>query len=287
MENKVKTVELSLRGKRLAIGLNNRELPVSPGDRVVVELDKGQAIAKVMKSCDGCDKGCGSKPVGRDGGKPTYPLLRLANYDDKQKDDANREKEALAFPQCKAEIKKHDLAMKLVDVEYQFGGGKITFYFTADRRVDFRELVKALASLFRTRIELRQIGVRDAAKLIDGVGICGKQQCCSGFMREFHQISTQMAKDQQLSLNPSKISGNCGRLLCCLQFEEDDYIEAYKRLPRSGSRFTDESGKYGDVVFVDTFQDRIHVRRWEKGMNQFQWYTMDEIAKGKIDERQD
>ena len=142
--------------------------------------------------------------------------------------------------------------MKLVDVEMQFDGSKITFYFTAAQRVDFRELVKELASVYRTRIELRQIGVRDEAKRISGLGICGRKQCCSAFLNEFEQITTQMAKDQQLALNPTKISGNCGRLLCCLRYEDNLYQELFKAYPEIGSKVT-VNGKTGDPRFHQYF----------------------------------
>lgn len=289
-KDKSTDVEVALRGRRLITCTNPKELPLSENSSVVVSLAKGMTIGTVMPTRKSCGSCCSSKKGQSNGnGKRSedtkYTINRIATERDLERKAANEAKEEEAFKKCKEKIIHHGLEMKLVDVEYQFDGGKITFYFTADQRVDFRELVKTLASLFKTRIELRQIGVRDAAKLINGVGICGKPQCCSSFMNGFHQITTQFAKDQQLSLNPSKISGNCGRLLCCLQFEEEDYIEAYKTLPRSGSKFTNAEGKVGDVVFVDTFKERIHVRRFESGINRFEWYSKEEIAKGKIDER--
>lgn len=284
MEKNPETFNVAIHGRRIVIADNTNELPVQENSDLIVTVDKcnyfGKVIPQPKKSC------CSKKSCCKiEKGALKGTILRLATSADISISENNEAKEKAAFPRCKAEIQKQGLPMKLVDVEYQFDGGKITFYFTADQRVDFRELVKSLAGMFRTRIELRQIGVRDAAKIINGIGVCGKPQCCSSFMREFAQITTQHAKDQQLSLNPSKISGNCGRLLCCLQFEEEDYLNAYKKLPRAGGQFVDESGKKGDIVFVDTFQDRIHVRRFEKGINTFQWYSQEEIEKGTIHER--
>ncbi|MGM0443574.1 MAG: PSP1 domain-containing protein [Fibrobacterota bacterium] len=286
--------EIAIRS-RIVTGSNPGDVAVQPGDRVVVNVGGGRTMGKILgtadaqeKECSSCGSGCGSKDKPRRSSSReeiSYSIKRIATEQDLDRDRENRSREEHAFAVCKERIAAHDLRMKLVDVEYQFEGGKITFYFTADQRVDFRGLVKTLASEFRTRIELRQIGVRDAAKLINGVGICGRPQCCSSFMREFFQISTQLAKDQQLTLNPAKISGNCGRLLCCLNFEEEEYLKAYKYLPRSGSFFTDEKGQKGLVVFVDIFRERIHVRRTAKGMSQFEWYTKEEIEKGTIDEQ--
>jgi cell fate regulator YaaT (PSP1 superfamily) len=166
--------------------------------------------------------------------------------------------------------------MKLVDVELQFDGSKITFFFTAAQRVDFRELVKDLASVYRTRIELRQIGVRDEAKRISGLGICGRKQCCSAFLNEFEQITTQMAKNQQLALNPTKISGNCGRLLCCLRYEDDLYRELFKAYPEIGSKIT-VNGKTGVLDFINIFSDK-GLLRFEDGTQE--WLSPDEIKKG-------
>jgi cell fate regulator YaaT (PSP1 superfamily) len=169
--------------------------------------------------------------------------------------------------------------MKLVDVEMQFDGSKITFYFTAAQRIDFRELVKDLASVYRTRIELRQIGVRDEAKRICGLGICGRKQCCSAFLNEFEQITTQMAKDQQLALNPVKISGNCGRLLCCLRYEDDLYIELFKNFPEIGSTIRFD-GKRGTLNVINIFTEK-GLLRFEDGTQE--WLTPEEIRKGTIE----
>ncbi|ERP30803.1 PSP1 domain-containing protein [Chitinivibrio alkaliphilus] len=283
MKNTV--VEVAIRS-RIVRCVNPGDIPLSAGEHVIVSLGAGRALGKVLGEVVGCaskEKSCGSRCTTNQK-EPSCSIRRSATDADLLRAAEYRTKEETAFRICKDKIVDHGLNMKLVDVEYQFGGGKITFYFTADQRVDFRALVKTLAGEFRTRIELRQIGVRDAAKLINGVGICGRPQCCSSFMREFDQISTQLAKDQQLTLNPAKISGNCGRLLCCLNFEEDAYLKAYQELPRSGASFTDAGGKEGTVIFVDIFKKRIHVRRFVKGMSQFEWYSHEEILKGSVNE---
>ncbi|MGM0462489.1 MAG: PSP1 domain-containing protein [Fibrobacterota bacterium] len=280
-----KIVEVAIRS-RIIKCQNPGDIPLKASDQVVVAMGSGRSMGKVMGFIDECSStaSCAqnSSCCNSSAEQISYTIHRSATDDDIERNAANRKRELSAFRICKEKISYHKLDMKLVDVEYQFEGGKITFYFTADQRVDFRALVKTLAGEFRTRIELRQIGVRDAAKLIEGVGICGRPQCCSTFMRDFAQISTQLAKDQQLTLNPAKISGNCGRLLCCLDFEEKEYLKAYKELPRVGCSFTDAAGKRGLVVFVDIFKERIHVRRNEGGMNQFQWYTKEEIEKGTV-----
>lgn len=278
-KNREKLFEVALKGNRHELFRNQQELVLNKGDRVIVEAERGVDIGTIhcTKSSGGC---CGAKKT-----KTIRNIKRLASAEDLKKDERNSEKEEEAFETCREHIEKLKLEMKLVEVEKQFDGNKMIFYFTADHRVDFRQLVKNLASEFRTRIELRQIGVRDEAKRINGIGVCGREQCCSSFLTEFTQVTTQLARDQQLSLNPAKISGNCGRLLCCLQYEEDDYLEAYKELPRSGSKFTPEGkDKTGDVVYVDTFKERIQVRTWAKGINTFEWYDKDAIKKGKVDE---
>ncbi len=278
-KNKDILFEVSFKGNRHELFRNLQELVLKVGDPVIVEAERGLDIGTVH-----CTRGssycCGSKKQ-----KEIRSIRRIASATDLEKSEANKKKESDAFKISSEQIEKLKLEMKLVEVEQQFDGSKTIFYFTADHRVDFRQLVKSLAGTLRTRIELRQIGVRDEAKRLDGVGICGRNQCCSSFLTEFSQITTQLARDQQLSLNPSKISGNCGRLLCCLEYEEEDYLEAYKELPRSGSKFVPEGkDRAGDVVFVDTFKKRIQVRTWMKGINNFEWYTKEDIDKGQVHE---
>ena len=174
---------------------------------------------------------------------PLKEIVRIATHEDKVQVEKNRKKEKEAFLICEEKIAAHKLDMKLVDVEYTFDANKILFYFTADGRVDFRELVKDLASVFRTRIELRQIGIRDEAKMLGGIGICGRRLCCNSFLDGFHPVSIKMAKEQGLSLNPTKISGNCGRLMCCLKYEQNCYDEYYKIAPSVGAIVSTPQGK--------------------------------------------
>lgn len=272
-------IEVVFKGHRRDVFHNMQQLVIHSGDKVIVEAERGLDIGIVVSlESDGC--------CGRKNDAPVRNIRRIASSDDIERDARNRKREEDAFASCKEQIAHFKLDMKLVDVEQQFDASKLTFFFTADHRVDFRELVKKLASLFRTRIELRQIGVRDEAKRLGGIGACGRPQCCSEFMIDFSQVTTEQAREQQLSLNPSKISGNCGRLLCCLNHEIDDYLDAYKELPRSGYKFTNEQGKKGEVVFVDIFEKRVHVRFFEEGTMKFEWYDKAGIEKGKVDEVQ-
>lgn len=190
---------------------------------------------------------------------PLKPVLRVADQEDSQMHLENKEKAKEAFDICTEKILKHELEMKLIDVEYTFDNNKIIFYFTADGRVDFRELVKDLASVFRTRIELRQIGVRDEAKMIGGLGLCGRYMCCSSFLGDFVPVSIRMAKDQGLSLNPTKISGICGRLMCCLKYEHPVYETILEKLPNRGSYVLTASGR-GKVEEVNPLTEKLRVR---------------------------
>lgn len=199
---------------------------IKEGDRVIVETARGVEIGTVVFPVRSVDD---DEVV-----KPLKAVMRVADEKDLEI-DSNRKKEKEAFGICLKKIKEHGLLMKLVDVEYTFDGSKVLFYFTADGRIDFRELVKDLATVFRTRIELRQIGVRDETKLMGSVGICGRGVCCSQFLGEFEPVSINMAKKQGLSLNPTKISGACGRLMCCLKYEQDCYDELLKITPRKGA----------------------------------------------------
>ena len=190
---------------------------------------------------------------------PLKPVLRLATKEDDKIFAENKEKEKSAFNVCLEKIEKHGLEMKLVDVEYTFDRNKILFYFTADGRVDFRELVKDLAYIYHTRIELRQIGVRDETKAMGGYGICGRPFCCHTWQTDFVPVSIRMAKDQNLSLNPTKISGSCGRLMCCIKYEEDVYRELNKKLPRPGDTATTEDGFFCVVDSVNILKQKIRV----------------------------
>ncbi len=204
------------------------QVDVSCGDHVIVETSKGTEYGTVTEGIHQVSKG--------DIVAPLKKVLRIANEEDEQKHKDNIEKKAGAMEKCQEKIDKHQLDMKLVDVEYAFDNSKIVFYFTADGRVDFRALVKDLASVFRTRIELRQIGVRDEAKMMGGIGNCGRGLCCHDWLHAFQPVSIKMAKLQNLSLNPNKISGICGRLMCCLKYENDMYAELKKGMPSVGEK---------------------------------------------------
>lgn len=211
------------------------------GDRVIVETARGVECGRVATA---------NKTVSDDEiVRPLKKLIRVATEDDLKKLDENEKKEKKAFSICLKKIAEHGLDMKLVDVEYTFDNNKILFYFTADGRVDFRALVKDLASVFRTRIELRQIGVRDEAKMLGGIGVCGRPLCCSTYLGEFQPVSIKMAKEQGLSLSPEKISGTCGRLMCCLKYEQEAYNELLKTVPKVGAIV---STPKGDGVVIET-----------------------------------
>ena len=228
-----------------------KDLQIQTGDHVIVETARGVEYGWVAKG-----------PIEIEDSEISgtlKPVIRLATEKDKRNAAANKEKEKKAFDVCLEKIAKHDLKMKLVDVEYTFDGSKILFYFTADGRVDFRNLVKDLASVYRTRIELRQIGVRDETKTLGGYGICGREFCCHSFQSEFVPVSIRMAKDQNLSLNPTKISGSCGRLMCCIKYEEEAYLSLSKNLPHPGDETTTEDGYHAVVDSVNILKQRIRV----------------------------
>ena len=227
------------------------KLEIKPQDRVIVETARGVEFGKVVT---------GPKEVEDD--KITQPLksvIRIANEEDYKKEEKNREKEKEAFNICLEKIRKHGLEMKLIDAEYTFDNNKVLFYFTADGRIDFRELVKDLASVFRTRIELRQIGVRDETKIRGGIGICGRPLCCHTYLSEFAPVSIKMAKEQNLSLNPTKISGVCGRLMCCLTNEEETYEELNSQLPSVGDTVTTSDGLTGTVHSLSVLRKLVKV----------------------------
>ena len=224
---------------------------IKTGDKVIVETARGVEFGSVVS---------GPKDVEDDKvTQPLKPVIRIATKDDIRKEEKNREKEKEAFEICLEKIRKHGLEMKLIDAEYTFDNNKVLFYFTADGRIDFRELVKDLASVFRTRIELRQIGVRDETKIRGGIGICGRPLCCHTYLTEFAPVSIKMAKEQNLSLNPSKISGVCGRLMCCLTNEEETYEELNSHLPNNGDHVTTPEGLKGDVQSVNVLRQLVKV----------------------------
>lgn len=191
---------------------------------------------------------------------PLKSVIRIASEEDIEKHFKNKAKEEEAFNICLNKIQEHKLTMKLIDVEYTFDNNKVIFYFTADGRVDFRELVKDLATIFKTRIELRQIGVRDEAKMLGGLGPCGRPMCCSSFLGDFASVSIKMAKEQNLSLNPTKISGICGRLMCCLNYEQSTYEDIRKRMPQVGSKVKTEEGIIGEVISNNTVKETVRLK---------------------------
>ena len=227
------------------------KLPVKTGDKVIVETARGVEFGNVVM---------GTKEVEDDSiTQPLKPVIRIATEEDRKIEQKNREKEKEAFKICLEKIRKHELEMKLIDAEYTFDNNKVLFYFTADGRIDFRELVKDLASVFRTRIELRQIGVRDETKIRGGIGICGRPLCCHTYLSEFAPVSIKMAKEQNLSLNPTKISGVCGRLMCCLTNEEETYEELNSRLPSVGDTVTTVEGLKGEVHSLSVLRQQVKV----------------------------
>ncbi len=207
---------------------------------------------------------------------PLKKVLRLATPEDTTRVKQNEQKEKEAFDVCVEKINKHALEMKLIDVEYTFDGNKILFYFTADGRVDFRELVKDLAAIFRTRIELRQIGVRDEAKMLGGLGICGRKLCCASFLADFEPVSIKMAKEQSLSLNPTKISGICGRLMCCLKYEQDTYEELNSKTPKEGAIVATSEGK-GVVISVGLLKGTLKVKLDKENQNVLQIFNLSDV----------
>lgn len=255
---------------------------IASGDNVIVETARGIEFGNCV---------IGPKGVSED--KIVLPLknvIRKANKEDEKKYLENKSKEKDAFNICSEKIQKHNLIMKLIDVEYTFDNNKIIFYFTAEGRVDFRELVKDLASVFRTRIELRQIGVRDEAKMIGGLGPCGRPMCCSVHLGDFAPVSIKMAKEQNLSLNPTKISGICGRLMCCLNYEQNTYEDIRKRLPKVTSIVQTEYGK-GEVVSNSVVNESVKIKvKIEDGEDTIKEVSINELTlvsgsfEGAVDE---
>ena len=228
-----------------------KEYEIKVGDNVIVETARGVEYGKVVIA---------SKEISEEEIiSPLKEVIRVATNEDDEKERANKEKEKEAFKICLEKIKKHNLEMKLIDCEYTFDNNKVLFYFTADGRIDFRELVKDLASVFRTRIELRQIGVRDETKILGGIGSCGRPLCCNTHLSEFIPVSIKMAKEQNLSLNPTKISGVCGRLMCCLKHEEEVYEEANSKMPEVGDTVTTVDGLKGEVHSISVLKQMVRV----------------------------
>ena len=228
-----------------------QDLELNMGDKVIVETSMGEELGTVVVS---------KRELPDDKIEKTLKkVIRIATKQDMKNMQMYKSKEPEALKICEEKIKKHKLDMNLIDVEYKFDGSKILFYFTADGRIDFRDLVKELASIFKTRIELRQIGVRDEVRRIGGNGVCGRELCCCSFLGNFETVSIKMAKEQNISLNPSKISGNCGRLMCCLKYEQEVYEEKLKKLPKVGAIVETEEGE-GIVDSVEVIKEQIKVK---------------------------
>ena len=247
----IEVISIKFKNRGKSYFFDPRGLKIKAGDKVVVETSKGLELADC---CHGNHMVEETAVI-----QPLRPVARLATEDDLRVARINKKREEEAFAICEQKIQEHGLDMKLVDVECNFEGNKTTFYFTSDGRVDFRELVKDLAGVFRNRIELRQIGVRDEAKMIGGIAICGRPYCCSQFLDDFQPVSTKMAKVQSLSLNPTKISGSCGRLMCCLRYEQEAYEELIKKVPKQGA-FVETKDGYGTAVQVNLLRQTVKVK---------------------------
>ncbi len=244
-------------------------LEVKTGDHVIVETARGIEYGYVVLGCREVED---EKVI-----QPLKPVIRMATKADDEVEKRNHEKEKDAFKICKEKIRKHGLQMKLIDAEYTFDNNKVLFYFTADGRIDFRELVKDLASVFKTRIELRQVGVRDETKIVGGIGICGRTLCCHSYLSEFIPVSIKMAKEQNLSLNPTKISGVCGRLMCCLKNEEETYEELNSKLPNVGDFVTTDDNLKGEVHSVSVLRQLVKVVVTIKDEKEIREYKVEQL----------
>ena len=251
-------VKIKFKGSRREFFRNTMEFPIQDGDTMIVEADRGEDLGRArINPCKALSTEDSS----------IAPILRKADRDELSQDSENRSREEIALKFCIRRIKDLNLPMKLIDVEYRLDRKKIIFYFTADDRIDFRELVKILAAEYKTRIEMRQISTREETKKIGGVGSCGKTLCCQSFLDDFEPISTQLVKEQNLPMNPSKISGTCGKLKCCYRYEHDLYDEVLSRYPGYGSRVEYE-GKTGIIEKIDIFQKVVTIRFSEEDFDE-------------------
>ena len=247
-----------------------KDYEIKTGDHVIVETARGIEYGKVVLAPREVDE--------EDVVHPLKEVLRVATKEDDEREAQNRVREREAFKICQKKIREHGLEMKLIDAEYTFDNNKVLFYFTADGRIDFRQLVKDLAAIFKTRIELRQIGVRDETKILGGIGICGRELCCHSHLSEFIPVSIKMAKEQNLSLNPTKISGVCGRLMCCLKNEEEAYEELNSRLPYIGSHVKTAEGLDAEVQSVSVLKQLVKVIvSLDDGEKEVREYRVDEL----------
>ena len=247
---------------------NPKGLKVKEGDKVIVETAQGEEYGEVVIS----NRKVNDEKIVT----PLKKVIRIANHRDHKHFNECKKIEKDAFGICQKKIKEHKLDMNLIDVEYKFDNSKILFYFTADGRIDFRDLVKDLAAIYKIRIELRQIGVRDEVKRIGGNGVCGRELCCCTFLSDFEAVSIKMAKEQNISLNPSKISGNCGRLMCCLKYENEVYEDKLKRLPHVGAIVKTEDGE-GEVDSIEILKEKVKVKIKDGDTFLFKKYDVKDI----------
>ncbi len=242
---------------------------IKKGDHVIVETTRGVEYGSVVDDIKETEE---ENVV-----MPLKPVIRIATEEDDKIARENAEKEKRAFKICKEKIAKHGLEMKLIDTEYTFDNNKVLFYFTADGRIDFRELVKDLASVFKTRIELRQVGVRDETKMLGGIGVCGRPLCCNTYLSEFIPVSIKMAKEQNLSLNPTKISGICGRLMCCLKNEQEAYEYLNSNLPDIGEKVKTFDGLTGEVTSVNVLRQKVKIVIEQNDEREIKEYAINEL----------
>ena len=265
----IKVIGVRFRQAGKIYNFSPADFQVKVGDHVIVETARGIEYGSVVQ---GIREVADDKVI-----MPLKSVIRIATEEDDKKAIENNEKEKKAFKICKEKIAKHGLEMKLIETEYTFDNNKVLFYFTADGRIDFRELVKDLASVFKTRIELRQVGVRDETKMLGGIGICGRPLCCNTYLSEFIPVSIKMAKEQSLSLNPTKISGICGRLMCCLKNEQEAYEELNSNLPDIGEKVKTFDGFKGEVVSVNVLRQKVKIVVEVDDEREINEYAIDEL----------
>ena len=265
----VKVIGVRFRQAGKIYNFDPLDFKIEVGNHVIVETARGIEYGKVVQSVQEKNE--------EDVIMPLKPVIRVATEEDDKIAKQNKDKEKKAFFICKEKIKKHGLEMKLIDTEYTFDNNKVLFYFTADGRIDFRELGKALASVFKTRIELRQVGVRDETKMLGGIGICGRPLCCSTYLSEFIPVSIKMAKEQNLSLNPTKISGICGRLMCCLKNEQEAYEYLNSNLPNVGETVKTFDGLKGEVKSVNVLRQKVKIVIEQNDEREEREYSVNEL----------
>lgn len=264
-----KVIGINFRENGKIYFFNPKDLELKMGDRVLVETKLGKELGTVKTSCREIDESKLKEPI--------KEVLKVATKEDEKHQKENIKKEKEAFDICKKKIQEHKLEMNLVEVKYLFDNSKLIFYFIAENRIDFRELVKDLAAIFKTRIELRQISTRDQVKRLGGNGICGRELCCCSFLNQFDNVSIKMAKEQNLSLNVSKIAGNCGRLMCCLKYEQNVYEDKMKKLPHPGAIVKTKEGE-GVIDTVEVLREIVKVKlKDENDNNYFRKYPVNEI----------